>query len=187
MYQGQDPSLGVMSKKVLPPPAGIGVALVVGLTLKVQGAEPAWLIVNVAEPPWFPTVILAERGPDEFDVALSVTVPLPLPPNPLAIDTHGGLKVGRVTFHAQELLLGLTRKVVVPPLLGIGVWLVAGLRVNVHGVPAACVRVTVRPATGNVPTRGAVVGFAITDQLADPLPVLVTPLLPTVIQGNAGF
>ena len=56
-----------------------------------------------------------------------------------------------------------------------------------HGVPAACVMVTVRPATVTIPTRGVVVGFAITDQLAEPLPVLVTPLLPTVIQGNAGF
>ena len=145
------------------------------------------MIVNVAEPLEFPTVILAERGPNLFGIALSVTVPLPVPPNPLVTDTHGGFNVGRVTFHAQELLLGFTRKLVVPPLLGIGVGLLLGLRANVQGVPAAWVRVTVRPATVNVPTRGAVVGFAITDQLADPLPVLVTPLLPTVIQGKAGF
>ena len=144
-------------------------------------------MVNVAEPPWFPTVILAERGPDVFNVALSVTVPLPVPPNPLATVTQGGLNAGRVTVHAQELLLGFTRKVVVPPPLDIGVWLVVGLSVNVHGVPAACVMVIVFPATVNVPVRGDADGFNGTDQPADPPPVLVTPLLPTVIQGNAGF
>src|SRR5438067_647397 len=115
-------------------------------------------------------VTVAERAGPLFAAALNVTVPSPVPGDPLVTVSHDVSLL--VAFHVHQ-LPAVTPKVAVPPPTANDAD--AGEIARVHGA-GSCDTVAARPAAVIVAVREPAV-FAATDSVTVPLPLPDAPLV----------
>ena len=150
-----------------PPEASAGTFVEIGLMV-IAGASPICATVQVRTMPP-PATSTAPVRPDRLPLAatLYVTVPLPLPAAPPAIDSHGAfVEAVHATFAVRAMVRPLDAAA--------GTLVAAGSIVSAAAAPA-CTTVQVRtmppPATNTAPVRPAVRLLAAT-------PYVIVPLAP---------
>jgi hypothetical protein len=134
----------VVTPTVVVPPSAATLTSVGRIANVHVCAAAAWLTVNVRPP----IDAVPVRATPVLAAADTVTLPLPVPLAPAVIVSHDALEVA---VHAHDEADAVTATAAVPP--SAAMVALDGEIVKLHGAGAACVTVTVRPATVKVPER----------------------------------